>query len=153
MGFLPFIYFDAVWCNRLCGVFVLDDFCIIYFRHSLPLSEALSPMKLLRLIHFGFGVLAASILLSIPWMLISAHFRSVEMAREDAMENRLVTQLETYQQAHGRYPDSLSALTITDSPQDMRIMQKMSYHPAPTGFTLSYSGSFHSSATVSHETK
>ena len=44
-------------------------------------------MKLLRFIHFSFGVLAVSILLSIPWMLISAHFQSVEMAREGAVEN------------------------------------------------------------------
>jgi len=110
-------------------------------------------MKLLRFIHFSFGVLAVSILLSIPWMLISAHFQSVEMAREGAVENRLVAQLEAYRQEHGRYPDPLSALTTTNSPQETPIMQRMSYHPAPTGFTLSYSGSFHSSATVSHETK
>jgi len=110
-------------------------------------------MKLLRFIHFIFGVLAVSILLSIPWMFLSAHFQSVEMAREVALENRLVAQLEAYQQAHGHYPDSLATLTVTNSPQDTRIMQKMSYHLTPTGFTLSYAGSFHSKVTISNETK
>jgi type II secretory pathway pseudopilin PulG len=106
-------------------------------------------MKSLRFIHFVFGILALAALLSVAWMFVSPHFQAAEVARVDAVQTRLQAQLDAYQREHGSYPDSLQALTFTNSSRDIQVLQKMSYHHAQTGYTLSYDGSYHSSVTIS----
>src|SRR5690348_16603137 len=67
-----------------------------------------------------------------------------EGLRMHAIEILISTKLEEYERAHGRYPDSLDALSFTSTPAEREAfaaMPKFSYHANDRGgYILGYHG-------------
>jgi hypothetical protein len=98
-------------------------------------------MKALRLIHNYLGNIGLAILLAIIAMFVWRCFQDAKASRMEIVENKMLERLEACHQANGRYPDSLQALVVTNSPQEIQMLADVGmidYQRTNSGFILSY---------------
>ena len=104
-------------------------------------------MKAFRAIHKLFGIALLAVVVSVAYMLVWGNYKAVkcqeEASRMGAAQTKLAEKLEAYQQAIGFYPDSMEALSFTNSSQEIQMLsdiQKINYRRIKSGYTLSYEG-------------
>ncbi len=100
-------------------------------------------MKALRIIHVLFGFLALLCLLWVAAAFVLPSFRESESTRIEGLQADLQRKLEAFRGAKGYYPDSLDALTFTNTPEEIRVQPdvgKMSYKRQDSGYELSHKG-------------
>ena len=113
-------------------------------------------MRPLRIIHLIFGVLALVPLLLIGAALVLPAFQNAESSRIEGLQACVRSKLEAYRYAKGNYPDTLQALSFTNSPREIRAqpdLGKMTYNHSNSGYELAYTGRwyhYHYSLSVSN---
>jgi hypothetical protein len=106
-------------------------------------------MKELRGSHFLFIIFMCAIVLPLSWNYFKELRTRQEQSRVLIIEKIVIRKLETYQIAHGNYPDSLDELSFTNSTleiekqPDIHLLQ---YKHTTSGYTLKYNSilGFHS---------
>jgi hypothetical protein len=104
--------------------------------------------------HFLFGIFVCAIVLPLTWNYVKTTRIQAEQSRVTIAEDILTRKLEVYHMAHGSYPDSIAALTFTNSGLEIQVqpdIQQIKYRRTQTGYTLSYESILGYSSTVSNE--
>jgi hypothetical protein len=103
--------------------------------------------------HFLFGIFVCAIVLPLTWNYVKTTRIQAEQSRVTIAEDILTRKLEVYHMAHGNYPDSIAALTFTNSGLEIQVqpdIQQIKYQHTQTGYTLSYESILGYSSTVSN---
>jgi len=102
-------------------------------------------MKTIRTILIVIGLLA---LVAAPILIIDS-YKARRCMREASRLNavRLVVRdkVEAYYKSHGQYPDSITILSFTKSPQEMEILpdlRKIRYRRTETGYSVGWVGDY-----------
>lgn len=99
--------------------------------------------------HFLLLIFLGAIALPLGWRSIKDYRTHSEEQRVMVAEKVLIRKLEAYQIAHGSYPDSIEALTFTNSTIERQVLpdiQQLRYQRDGSGYTLKYDSllGFHS---------
>ena|SRR5215469_16303784 len=95
------------------------------------------------LIVFGVGILAI-----VPFLvtdLSRAQRSQAEFKRMMFVKRAVEEKVETYKQATGHYPDSMAALSFTNSPQEIEMipdLKKIRYRHTGTSYDVGYDGTY-----------
>ncbi|HXB59110.1 MAG TPA: hypothetical protein VNU95_06080 [Candidatus Acidoferrales bacterium] len=101
--------------------------------------------------HFLLGIFVCAIVLPLTWNYVKTTRTQAEQSRVTIAEDILVRKLEVYHMAHGSYPDSIAALSFTNSSLEIQVMpdiQQIKYYRTPSGYELKYSSILGYSSTV-----
>src|SRR5215472_16146405 len=99
--------------------------------------------------HFLLLIFMGAIALPLGWRFLTDYRTHSEEQRVIVAEKVLVRKLETYQLAYGHYPDSIAALSFTNSALEKQVLpdvQQLSYERTSSGYTVKYDSllGFHS---------
>jgi hypothetical protein len=103
--------------------------------------------------HFLLGIFLCAIVLPLTWNYVKTTRTQAEQSRVTIAEDILVRKLEAYHMAHGSYPDSIAALSFTNSNLEIQVLpdiQQIKYQHSQSGYTLKYSSILGYSSTVSN---
>jgi hypothetical protein len=91
--------------------------------------------------HFLLVIFLGAIVLPLGYRYAVDRRASHEEARVTIAEKILERKLEVYQDLHGQYPDSLEALSFTNSTLEVQVLPdiwQVKYQRTPSGYTLQY---------------
>ena len=100
-------------------------------------------MKPLRIIHVLFGTFALVPLLVIGATMVLSVYQNADLSRVEGLQAFFRKELQVYHEAKGYYPDSLQALTFTNSPQKFLAqpnLRRTTYRRTDSGYELSCRG-------------
>lgn len=95
--------------------------------------------------HFLLLIFMCAIALPLGWRFWTDYRTQSEERRIMVAEKILVRKLEVYQIANGRYPDSIEALSFTNSTIEKQVLpdiQQLSYQRNGSGYILKYDSLF-----------
>jgi hypothetical protein len=101
--------------------------------------------------HFLLGIFVCAIVLPLTWNYVKATRTQQEQSRVTIAEDILTRKLEIYHLAHGCYPDSVAALSFTNSGleiQSLPDIQQIKYYRTESGYELKYFSILGYSSTV-----
>jgi hypothetical protein len=101
--------------------------------------------------HFLLGIFVCAIVLPLTWNYVKATRTQAEQSRVTIAEDILTRKLEVYHLAHGCYPDSIAALSFTNSGleiQSLPDIQQIKYRHTQSGYTLKYNSILGYSSTI-----
>jgi hypothetical protein len=101
--------------------------------------------------HFLLGIFVCAIVLPMTWNYVKTTRTQQEQSRVTIAEDILVRKLEVYHMAHGSYPDSIAALSFTNSSLEVQMLpdiQQLKYWRTQSGYELKYSSILGYSSTV-----
>jgi hypothetical protein len=92
--------------------------------------------------HFLLGIFVCAIVLPLSWNYVKTTRTQAEQSRVTIAEDILTRKLEVYHMAHGSYPDSIAALSFTNSSLEVQVLpdiQQLKYWRTQSGYTIKYS--------------
>jgi hypothetical protein len=92
--------------------------------------------------HFLLGIFVCAIVLPLSWNYVKTTRTQAEQSRVTIAEDILTRKLEVYHMAHGSYPDSIAALSFTNSSLEVQMVpdiQQLKYWHTQSGYTIKYS--------------
>jgi hypothetical protein len=101
--------------------------------------------------HFLFGIFVCAIVLPMTWNYVKTTRTEEEQSRVTVAEDILTRKLEVYHLAHGCYPDSIAALSFTNSGLEIQMLpeiQQLKYWRTQSGYELKYSSFLGYSSTI-----
>jgi hypothetical protein len=91
--------------------------------------------------HFLLGIFVCAIVLPLTWNYVKATRTQEEQSRVTIAEDILTRKLEVYHLAHGCYPDSIAALSFTNSGLEVQVLpdiQQIKYRRTQSGYVLKH---------------
>jgi hypothetical protein len=104
--------------------------------------------------HFLLGIFVCAIVLPLTWNYVKTVRTQEEQPRITLAEDILTRKLEVYHLAHGCYPDSIAALSFTNTEVEIQTLpeiQKIKYWRTSSGYELKYSSILGYSFTVDND--
>lgn len=98
-------------------------------------------MKRIEGMHFLFGIFVCVLVLPLSWSYVTGRRTAEEQERIIVAEDILTRKLEMYEMANGHYPESVAALSFTNSDierESLPSIDQIKYERTPNGYTLRY---------------
>ena len=99
-------------------------------------------MKSAGHVHKLIGLVIIALACGVAWQFYASARSHKEAARTDAAFNQVIQRLDAYNRVTGHYPDSLAAITSTNTAEVQLLtdLPKIAYQRTQSGYVLSYTG-------------